>query len=87
MGLNDNKKVSHLHKYYLYHQQIFDSLGITQDQSLNHPLLVNTGNSFVVLGVKNKQILADLKLDYEAIKSISEELDLIGYYIYVQLIF
>jgi len=67
-----------------YHNQIFDSLGISQDLTLRDPLLVNTGNSFVIVGVKNKQVLAELKLDFDAIKDISEELDLIGYYIYTE---
>jgi PhzF family phenazine biosynthesis protein len=65
-----------------YHQKILNSIGATQDLILRDPLLVNTGNSFIIVGVQNKQILAQLKLDFNAIKSISEELDLIGYYIY-----
>jgi len=65
-----------------YHQKILNSIGLTQGLILRDPLLVNTGNSFIIVGVQNKHILAQLKLDFNAIKSISEELDLIGYYIY-----
>ena len=65
-----------------YQQKILNSLGLNESQILCNPLLVNTGNSFIILGVPNSQILANLKLDFDAIKSISEELDLIGYYIY-----
>jgi PhzF family phenazine biosynthesis protein len=65
-----------------HQQKILNSLGLNETQILRDPLLVNTGNSFIILGVSNSQILANLKLDFDAIKSISEELDLIGYYIY-----
>ena len=65
-----------------YQQQILKSLGLTEELILRNPLLVNTGNSFIIVGVPNKQILANLKLDFDAIKLISEELELIGYYIY-----
>ena len=58
------------------------SIGVTEDDIINNPLLVNTGNSFVIIGVKDKNILAKLKLNFDSISSISEELDLIGYYVY-----
>ncbi|MEH6825398.1 MAG: PhzF family phenazine biosynthesis protein [Motiliproteus sp.] len=65
-----------------YHTAILDSLGLTEQQLLLAPKWVNTGNSFVVVGVKNQQDLAQLEINYEAIKSVSESLDLIGYYIF-----
>ncbi len=46
------------------------------------PLLVNTGNSFIVIGVKDAEILKSLKPDQGAIDAISEKLDLIGYYVF-----
>lgn len=66
------------------HEAILNSIGVSEKQITSQPLLVNTGNSFVIVGVKNKQILADLKLDFSAIAALSEKLDLIGYYIYTQ---
>ncbi|TLP46118.1 PhzF family phenazine biosynthesis protein [Cohaesibacter sp. CAU 1516] len=45
-------------------------------------VLVNTGNSFIVLAVKSGKQLASLKPDFAAISDISERLDLIGYYIF-----
>jgi len=46
------------------------------------PLLVNTGNSFVVVGVKDAATLAALRPDQDAISAISDRLDLIGYYVF-----
>ncbi len=65
-----------------YHHEILNSIGVTEQEVINNPLLINTGNSFVIIGVKNKTILAELTLDFKKISSISEELDLIGYYVY-----
>jgi PhzF family phenazine biosynthesis protein len=67
---------------YPYHSAILDSVGLTEKQLLVAPKLVNTGNSFVVLGVNNQQDLAQLEIDFEAITVVSESLDLIGYYIF-----
>ncbi len=65
-----------------HHKRILNSIGVTEFDIINQPLLVNTGNSFVIIGVKDKNILTKLKLDFEAISSVSEDLDLIGYYVY-----
>jgi PhzF family phenazine biosynthesis protein len=60
------------------------SLGITAkdlDSSIA-PILVNTGNSFIVVGVKDAASLRNLKPDSDLISDISEKLDLIGYYVF-----
>jgi len=60
------------------------SLGITEsdlDSSID-PILVNTGNSFIVVGVKDGASLRELKPDFDLISVISEKLDLIGYYVF-----
>ncbi len=60
------------------------SLGITEndlDSSIG-PILVNTGNSFIVVGVKDGASLRELKPDFDLISVISEKLDLIGYYVF-----
>ena len=60
------------------------SLGITEsdlDSSIG-PILVNTGNSFIVVGVKDGASLRNLKPDFDLISVISEKLDLIGYYVF-----
>lgn len=64
--------------------KILKSLGLTKDQLIkNSPItLVNTGNSFVIIPVKSSKELASLQPNYELINEISEELDLIGYYVF-----
>jgi len=69
--------------------------GVTQDDVLQSlglnsadldprvsTLHVNTGNNFVVIGVKNSDILRDLKPNLEQVTDISDKLDLIGYYVF-----
>lgn len=45
-------------------------------------MLVNTGNGFIVVGVKSARILKGIRPDQDAIAAISEKLDLIGYYVF-----
>ncbi|MFC4272683.1 PhzF family phenazine biosynthesis isomerase [Sneathiella chungangensis] len=51
------------------------------DQRID-PVLVNTGNSFVVIAVKDRQVLHNIQPDFDAITRISDKLDLIGYYVF-----
>lgn len=61
---------------------VLRAIGLKADDLLDGhaPMLVNTGNSFVVIPVKNERILADIVPDQDAINVISEKLDLIGFY-------
>jgi PhzF family phenazine biosynthesis protein len=43
---------------------------------------VNTGNSFIVIGVKDGATLRGIRPDFNLISVISEKLDLIGYYVF-----
>ena len=63
---------------------VLKSLGITSDDldDRARPVLVNTGNNFIVLAVRDQAPLAGIKPDQDAINDISEKLDLIGYYIF-----
>lgn len=63
---------------------VLASLGVTEDQLDDNvsPYLVNTGNSFIVVGVKDQKTLQGIKPDLELINDISEALDLIGYYVF-----
>mgnify|MGYP000527791418 CR=1 FL=1 len=65
-------------------EDVLKSLSITEDDLDNRarPVLVNTGNNFIVIAVKNADILANITPDQDAINAISEKLDLIGYYIF-----
>jgi PhzF family phenazine biosynthesis protein len=64
--------------------QILRSLGLTKSDILKEaPIsLVNTGNSFVLVPVKSAAILKNIKPDYTLISQISEELNLIGFYVF-----
>lgn len=65
-------------------QQALQSLNISSNDLLNGtvPTLVNTGNSFLIIGLANEQTLAELQPDFGQIQQISEQLDLIGYYVF-----
>ena len=66
--------------------RLISSLGIAgQDLLSNHkPIIVNTGNSFSVVPLKDETAVLRANPDFEAIQRISEEFDLIGYYIFSQ---
>lgn len=46
------------------------------------PQVVNTGNGFMIVGVKDAQTLIELNADLEAINNLSEQLNLIGFYLF-----
>jgi len=63
---------------------ILKSLGLKKNDLIpNAPIqLVNTGNSFILIPVKNKEILKNIVPDFNLINEISEAFDLIGYYVF-----
>ncbi len=63
---------------------ILKSLGIERSDlvSENPILLTNTGNSFVIVPLKSRKTLQELKPDFELISKVSDALDLIGYYVF-----
>jgi len=65
-------------------EQILKSLGLKKNQLAEEsPIkLINTGNSFIIVPVKSSKELKNLKPDYAIINAISEELNLIGYYVF-----
>jgi PhzF family phenazine biosynthesis protein len=65
-------------------EQILRSLGLTEKDLLKEaPIsLVNTGNSFVIVPVNSAAVLKNIQPDQALIAQISEELDLIGFYIF-----
>jgi PhzF family phenazine biosynthesis protein len=66
------------------HADVLASLGLENADldDRTHPVLVNTGNNFIVLAVKDQATLQNIKPDQDKINAISEKLDLIGYYIF-----
>tara|TARA_R110002167_G_scaffold359713_2_gene576606 strand:+ start:411 stop:1292 length:882 start_codon:yes stop_codon:yes gene_type:complete len=63
---------------------ILKSLGLTKTDLLQNATIqvVNTGNSFLLIPIKNAKILQQITPDLDAIQTISDEFDLIGYYIF-----
>lgn len=63
---------------------ILNSLNLhEQDLNPNAPItLVNTGNSFIVVGVSSGENLKNIIPDFNKISVISEKLDLIGFYLF-----
>lgn len=63
---------------------IFNSLGISADDLLAHhrPVIVHTGNAFLIVPLKNEAAVSLVKPDFEAIHTISETYDLIGCYLF-----
>ncbi|MDB4292087.1 PhzF family phenazine biosynthesis protein [Maribacter sp.] len=63
---------------------ILESLGIQRSDLIpNAPILkVNTGNSFVIVPLKDVEILKNVAPNSELISQVSDTLDLIGFYIF-----
>jgi PhzF family phenazine biosynthesis protein len=63
---------------------VFNSLGITDDELIAdfRPVIVNTGNSFLIVPMKNEVAVSRIRPDFEALNTISEDFDLIGYYLF-----
>jgi PhzF family phenazine biosynthesis protein len=61
---------------------ILESLGIKKSDLLpNAPIkLVNTGNSFILIPIKNTEVLKNIVPNHKLITEISNEFDLIGFY-------
>jgi PhzF family phenazine biosynthesis protein len=64
--------------------EILKSLGLKKTDLIdNAPIkLVNTGNSFILVPVKSHKILKNIIPDFDLINEVSEEFDLIGYYVF-----
>jgi PhzF family phenazine biosynthesis protein len=64
--------------------ELYRSLGISEDdlQPGMPPTIVNTGNSFLVVAVRNEDVLSGIRYDKEEVYRISEKYNLIGYYLY-----
>lgn len=62
--------------------RVVGSIGLTQSRLLNgiDPFVVNTGNSFLVIPLPDERSVSELRPDLGLVESLSEELDLIGYY-------
>ena len=63
---------------------VLKSLGLNKSDLIpNAPIqLVNTGNSFILVPVKNNEILKKIIPDFDLISEVSDALGLIGYYVF-----
>ena len=68
----------------LKNADVLRSLGLSEDQldPRTTPTLVNTGNSFLIIAVKDAQTLQNITPQQDQIEAISDQLDLIGYYVF-----
>jgi PhzF family phenazine biosynthesis protein len=67
--------------------KILKSLNLSENDILNDlPIsIVNTGNSFMIIAVSSEEILKNIVPDFEMITQISDDYDLIGYYVFCPL--
>ena len=67
-------------------ERLISSLGISVRDLLSNykPFIVNTGNSFLIVPLKDEKMVLSAHPDLGEIHKISEEFDLIGYYIFSQ---
>jgi PhzF family phenazine biosynthesis protein len=65
-------------------EMIYASLGIDAGELKPGlaPIIVNTGNSFLIVPVKDEAVLSRINYDRKAVYKISELYGLIGYYVY-----
>lgn len=65
-------------------EQLLSAIGITHNDLLeNHKVqIVSTGHSKVMIGIKNRYTLNQLKPNYDALARLSEKIQCNGYYVY-----
>ncbi|WP_299189366.1 PhzF family phenazine biosynthesis protein [uncultured Aquimarina sp.] len=63
---------------------VLQSLGLKKKDLIpNAPIqIVNTGNSFILVPVISNEILKNIITDFDLINEVSDEFDLIGYYVF-----
>ena len=63
---------------------ILSSLALSSSDLMNGftPVIVNTGNAFLIVPLKNEKSVALVKPDFEAITKLSGRYNLIGYYVF-----
>lgn len=63
---------------------VLQALNITAADLIDSadPCVVNTGNSFLVIGLREAAVVKTLQVDPGSVERISNELDLIGFYVF-----
>ena len=64
--------------------RVVASLGLTPTRLLSgvDPFVVNTGNAFLIVPLLDEPSVAELRPHWDLVESLSEGLDLIGYYVF-----
>lgn len=62
--------------------RILASIGVTADDIVATPIVVATGNRFLLIHVRSARVLAGLRPDMEEIARIGDALGVIGYYVF-----
>jgi PhzF family phenazine biosynthesis protein len=67
-------------------ENILSSLGLQPGNLIDEaePFIVNTGNSFLIIGLKEFETLKNLQPDFDLISKISEPHNLIGFYVFTK---
>ncbi len=65
-------------------EAVLPSLGLKLEQVLIPATVVNTGNSFLIVQLRDENVLSSLRPDMKLIEDLSDEYDLIGYYVFVR---
>lgn len=63
-------------------EEVRASLKLSKDVSLESISIVNTGNSFLLVHLENATSVSEVKPDQALIKKISDQYDLIGFYVF-----
>lgn len=60
------------------------ALGVTSADLMKgaEPKVVNTGNSFILVGIRDSETIKNLRVDLDLIEELSHSLDLIGFYVF-----
>lgn len=60
------------------------AIGITSADLMEgaEPKVVNTGNSFILVGIRDSETIKNLRVDLDLIEELSDSLDLIGFYVF-----
>jgi PhzF family phenazine biosynthesis protein len=65
-------------------ESVLPSLGLTLEEVIIPATIVNTGNSFLIIQLRNESTLSSIRPDMKQIEQLSESYDLIGYYLFVR---
>lgn len=61
---------------------VLAALGLSSQEVIASPIIANTGNSFILVGVKDIATLNRIDADEAMINTLSEQYDLIGFYVF-----